>query len=93
MHYDHWSAMVPTCGGEHPGVELAVSLREALHHSVNLLGLTGQTEAPEELPVVMTTTQHQHQQCSIVCTYNLVFASTVFLRVEYFFDLSTFSIQ
>ena len=36
--------------GEDVGVELAVPLGEALHHAVDLLGLAGQPEGPEELP-------------------------------------------
>ena len=38
-----------TSTGEDIGVELAVSLGEALHHAVDLLALAGQSEAPEEL--------------------------------------------
>lgn len=34
---------------EDAGVAVAVSLSKGLHHSVNLLGFTGQTETPQEL--------------------------------------------
>ncbi len=34
---------------EDAGVAVAVSLSKGLHHSVNLLGFTRQTETPQEL--------------------------------------------
>ena len=39
-----------TCGPEDSGVTEAVASSEGLHHAVNLLGLTRQPEAPQELP-------------------------------------------
>lgn len=39
-----------TCGLEHPVVALTVALGKRLHHPVNLLGLSRQPEAPQELP-------------------------------------------
>lgn len=39
-----------TRGLEHPGVALAVPLRKGLHHPVDLLGLSREPEAPQELP-------------------------------------------
>lgn len=39
-----------TCGLEHPMVALTVALGERLHHPVDLLGLSRQPEAPQELP-------------------------------------------
>lgn len=39
-----------TCGPEDPWVTEAVASSEGLHHAVNLLGLTGQPETPQELP-------------------------------------------
>lgn len=42
----------PTCGLEDPGVAQAVSLGKGFHHPVNLLGLSGEAEAPEKLPAL-----------------------------------------
>lgn len=39
-----------TCGLEHPVVALTVALGKGLHHPVDLLGLSWQPEAPQELP-------------------------------------------
>ena len=39
-----------TCGPEDSGVTEAVASSEGLHHAVNLLGLTRQPEAPQEVP-------------------------------------------
>lgn len=39
-----------TCGLKDSGVALAVPRGERLHHAVDLLGFTRQTEAPQELP-------------------------------------------
>ena len=40
----------PTCGLEHAVIAPAVPLGERLHHPVDLLGLSRQPEAPQELP-------------------------------------------
>lgn len=40
----------PTCGLEDPGIAQAVSLGKGFHHPVDLLGLSGEAEAPEKLP-------------------------------------------
>ena len=40
-----------TGGLEDPGVALAVAGCEGLHHPVDLLGLAGQPETPQELSV------------------------------------------
>lgn len=40
----------PTCGLENPRVAQAVSLSKGFHHPVNLLGLSGEAEAPQKLP-------------------------------------------
>lgn len=39
-----------TCGPEDSRVTEAVASSKGLHHAVNLLGLTWQPEAPQELP-------------------------------------------
>lgn len=41
-----------TCGLEDARVALAVTGSKRLHHAVDLLGLAGQTEAPQELPAI-----------------------------------------
>lgn len=46
------SEFVSTGALEDAGVAVAVSLSEGLHHSVNLLGFTRQTETPKELSAV-----------------------------------------
>ena len=51
-----------TGAGEDVRVEFAVSLGEALHHPVDLLALSGQPEAPEELPERL----HQDQVAEVV---------------------------
>lgn len=38
--------------GEDVGIQLAVALREALHHAIDLLGFARQTEGPQELSEV-----------------------------------------
>lgn len=45
-------ALCLTCRLEDPRVALAVPRGERLHHTVNLLGFTWQTETPQELPTV-----------------------------------------
>lgn len=44
-------ALCLTCRLEDSRVTLAVTGGKRLHHAVNLLGFTGQTETPQELPV------------------------------------------
>lgn len=41
-----------TCGLEDARVALAVTGSKRLHHAVDLLGLAGQTETPQELPAI-----------------------------------------
>lgn len=45
-----WVTHSPTSALKHSGVAVAVSLGERLHHAVDLLSLTRQPEAPQELP-------------------------------------------
>lgn len=40
-----------TCGLKDAGVAGAVSLSEGLHHAIDLLSLTRETETPQKLPV------------------------------------------
>ena len=51
-----------TSAGEYIRIQLAVSFRETLHHSVYLLALPWQSEAPQELPQRL----HQDQVTEIV---------------------------
>lgn len=51
---------VLTCTLEDAGVAMTVSLSEGLHHSVNLLRLTRQTETPEKLSAKGRTGQRRH---------------------------------
>lgn len=44
-----------TSGLEDTSVTVAVARGESLHHTVNLLGLAGQPEAPQELSVTQNT--------------------------------------
>lgn len=47
---------------EDAGVAVAVSLSEGLHHSVNLLGFTRQTETPQELSAENRSRSSQWEQ-------------------------------
>lgn len=46
----HTEASSRTCGLEHPVIALTVPLGKSLHHPVDLLGLSREPEAPQELP-------------------------------------------
>lgn len=46
----HTEASSRTCGLEHPVITLTVPLGKGLHHPVDLLGLSREPEAPQELP-------------------------------------------
>jgi hypothetical protein len=46
----HTEAPSLTCRLEHPSIALTVPLGKGLHHPVNLLGLSREPEAPQELP-------------------------------------------
>lgn len=44
-----------TCGLEDARIALAVPGGECLHHTINLLGFTGESEAPQKLPATAGT--------------------------------------
>lgn len=46
----HKEASSRTCRLEHPIITLTVPLGKGLHHPVDLLGLSREPEAPQELP-------------------------------------------
>lgn len=46
----HTETSSRTCGLEHPVITLTVPLGKGLHHPVDLLGLSREPEAPQELP-------------------------------------------
>lgn len=47
-----WPALCLTCRLKDPGVALAIPRGKRLHHAVDLLGFTWQTETPQELPTI-----------------------------------------
>ncbi len=56
-----------TCGLEDVGVAVTVACGEGLHHAVDLLSFTRQTETPQELPAERTRRTEMRRVQLLVC--------------------------
>lgn len=52
-----------TCGLEDAGIALAVPGGKSLHHTINLLGLAGKSEAPQKLPATAESERKNVMMC------------------------------